>query len=331
MRRAVVDIGTTACRLVVAEAAGGGWPRVCHDREIALGLGRAVRRGGGFGEGLLQLTDETLRRLRTAAVQEGVEDVRVTLAERLFAAEGGPHLRDRAEAVLRAPVQVVSAADDLRGVVAAAQHRLALVAAPVVIELADDRLRVAVPGPGDTLRVVETATGLHDLVPDGGLELLHPAVFGRTRDQVRGLVAPFGGLAPGGGPVGWPVVTGAPATRLARAVSGRRATTARSSIDGARLPLATVADLEQDLLTAYDARELSGGVLSSIEDLALAVTTLRAVLEQLHGRGGVVTSVDVTEGRLWADVGSDDGPGAAGIDPGMVTPAAPVGRPRAVG
>jgi hypothetical protein len=307
VRRAVVDIGSTACRLVVAEAAGGGWPHPCQEREVVLGLGRAVRRDGRLGEGRVQLTIETLRRMRTSASRAGAERLSATLDEAVFAAADGPHLHRNAEAALRTPVEVISAVEGARVVMRASRHRLGLTWLPSLLELADHRIRVARPDPDGTVRVREVPAGVADLVPSGVVDPLHPAAYGSVRARLAELLAPLADLAPltpPGGPARWPVVVGAPAVALVSALSGRRRV-GGTPVDGFRLSADAVAALGRDPFTA---RGDAGGPasLATIEDVAVAAPAVQGVLEWLDAPGALVSTVRLSEGRLWTEL--EDGP-----------------------
>lgn len=303
MRRAVVDIGNTACRLVVAETAGGGWSPACDDREVQLGLGRAVRRDGRLGEGLIELTAETLRRLRDTARRVGADELGATLVDGIFGAVDGPELHRHAEDVLQVPVQVVDASDDVGATIHAARRRLGLAEVPGLVELTEERLRVAVPQLGGALCVVELPGGTSELVPQGRGDRLHPSTLGRIGGQIRELLVPLATQAPQpllrGAGLRWPLLTGASGVALGQVTSGRHGAD-RGLIDGTRLSLARLTDLEHDLLAAYGARGRLGDVPPAVEALVVSASVLRPVLERLGARGVLISSASPVEGRVWS-------------------------------
>src|SRR5690554_6761023 len=87
MRSAVIEIGGTTTRAVVADPAPGGGLMLRLDRRIVLRLRRAVDRDGVVGEGLRLLVLETVRRLQAECFRAGVARPDVVVAADLAGAD----------------------------------------------------------------------------------------------------------------------------------------------------------------------------------------------------------------------------------------------------
>lgn len=112
MRSAVIEIGGTTTRAVVADPAPGGGLAIRLDRRIVLRLRQAVARDGVVGEGLRLLVVETARRLQAECFRAGVAHPHVVVAADLA---GAGDLADLLAALRRcgvAPVTVRSWLDE---------------------------------------------------------------------------------------------------------------------------------------------------------------------------------------------------------------------------
>src|SRR5690554_4634520 len=87
MRSAVIEIGPTTTRAVVADPAPGGTLAIRLDRRIVLRLGQATERTGSIDEGLRLLVVETVQRLQTECLRAGVGRARVVVAADLAVAD----------------------------------------------------------------------------------------------------------------------------------------------------------------------------------------------------------------------------------------------------
>lgn len=305
MRTAVVEIGSAACRVVVAEATSGGWLRVALDRSIALGLGRAVRRDGALG-GVLLLAEETVRRLGDAAFRAGAERTIALVDRELAAAADGAELCRRVEVTLGTSLRLTDPHTDTSAAARAVSHRLALPSVAVLVQLTEDRLRVAT-GTGGDATVHDLPAGTRDLLPLGAVDPLHPAALASIRSQLAESMVTLP-RPQVGTPAVAPVLIGKPAIALGRAVAGQRWGSEQPALDGTHLSTAALADLERELLDA-DAthRMLLRGVdPGAIDQVTICVLTIKALLDHLGSGGVVIATVGAVEGHLLAALYPDD-------------------------
>jgi hypothetical protein len=221
MRTAVVEVGTGSPRAVVVEPAAGGWFRVLADQRVVLGLQRAVRRDGALGEGLLQLAEETARRLRERCFREGADVTVVHVAAGLRDASDLAELRHRIGVAIGAEVAVLDTVGESRALLRAVRHHTAAPAPTVVVDLGEHELRIiGAPGvPAGPPEIVRLLSGTRDLLPPGAVDPYHPAVRGHLRARVAALL---GALAPVPARAAWPTLTGRPGNAMARAITARR-------------------------------------------------------------------------------------------------------------
>jgi exopolyphosphatase/pppGpp-phosphohydrolase len=298
MRTAVVEVGTASLRMVVAEPTDGGGVQVLAEHRVMLGLQRAVRREGHLGEGLLQLVEETVRRLREVGSRAGAERTVGYVAAGLADATDLEVLRRRTAVALRGDVAVATTDEEAR-MLAAAVLRVTPVTLPsVLLDLGDHELRAIGLGPdGRPGPVAATRTGTRDLLPPGAVDPYHPAVQGRLRWRLEDLLAELPAQPQA---VAWPVVTGRVVDALGRAVEVRRRADAPRSEAGLRIPRAELDAFGRELTMAGQTHRMLLPAIdpAEVDVVALAVLLVAAVVDRLGAEGAVVSSGRVLDG--WA-------------------------------
>jgi exopolyphosphatase/pppGpp-phosphohydrolase len=292
---AVVDIGSSACRLVVAEATGDGWFRSAVDRRVVLGLARTVRRDGQLGAGLTRLLEETVRRSAEAAFRAGSGRIVASVDHEVVAGVDGAALLERLRAALGAPVEVASPSDEVAAARTAVAARLGPAAPSPLVEVTTDRIRVAGDEGAHSLPV-----GTRDLLPRS-VDPLHPAAQQTLRSRLDALLigSPVAAYAEGLD-AREAVLVGPPVVALARAAVGRRWGTPGPPVDGVRLSLAVLADLERELLHTSGTRRLllPGLDPAEVDEVAVTTTVVGHLAAHLGLDGVVVSAVDAVEGRI---------------------------------
>jgi exopolyphosphatase/pppGpp-phosphohydrolase len=296
MRTAVVEVGTASLRVVVAEPTDGGGVRVLAEHRVVLGLQRAVRRDGHLGEGLLQLVEETARRLREVGFRAGADRTVGYVAAGLTDATDLEELRARTAAGIRGEVTVATTDEEAR-VLADAVLRATTVTLPsVLLDLGDHELRAiglgrdGRPGP-----VAVTRAGARDLLPTGAVDPYHPAVRGRLRWRLEDLLAE---LPTQPETVAWPVVTGRVVEALGRAVEVRRRPGTPRSDAGLRLPRGELDAFERELTMAGQTHRMLLPAIdpAEVDVVAIAVVLTTAVVDHLGAEGVVVSSGRALDG-----------------------------------
>jgi exopolyphosphatase/pppGpp-phosphohydrolase len=304
MRTAVVEVGTASLRVVVAEPTDGGSVRVSAEHRVVLGLQRAVRRDGQLGEGLLQLVEETARRLREVGFRAGADRTVGYVTAGLREATDLEELRRRTAGAIRGEVTVATADEEAR-VLADAVLRSTSVALPsVLLDLGDHELRAidlgrdGRPGP-----VAVTRAGTRDLLPTGAVDPYHPAVRGRLRWRLEELLAD---LPTQPEAVAWPVVTGRVVEALGRAVEARRRSGSPPSDAGLRLPQAEVAAFERELTMAGQTHRMLLPAIdpAEVDVVAIGVVLTTAIVDHLGARGVVVSSGRALDGWVLRSLAS---------------------------
>ena len=112
MRSAVIEIGGTTTRAVVADPAPGGGLTLRLDRRIVLRLRQAVDRDGAVGEGLRLLLVETVRRLQAECFRAGVARPHVVAAADLAGAGDLGDLLASLRRAVAGPIEVRSSLDE---------------------------------------------------------------------------------------------------------------------------------------------------------------------------------------------------------------------------
>jgi len=108
MRVAVIDLGSSSFRLVVAEATVRGRIKHVTRKREDISLGLAVGRAGGIGSRETKETPAAAARLRQSAEREDVDHLVVVAASALRDAENGDEVLARLERRLGRPVRLLS-------------------------------------------------------------------------------------------------------------------------------------------------------------------------------------------------------------------------------
>jgi exopolyphosphatase/pppGpp-phosphohydrolase len=315
MRTAVVEVGTAALRAVVVEPTEGGWFRVHAEHRVVLGLLRAARRDGVVGEGLLQLAEETARRLRAVCFRNGADVASVRIASGLACAGDLEQLRRRTGAALGADVDVPEPATEGQALLTAVALRTAPRHPATVIELGDDIRAFHADADGRLAGMTVIDRSVRDLLPSGAVDPYHPAVRGHLQAQARQVLAPFPSTPDGGA---WPVLTGPTVDALARAVTARRWGTAELDHDGVLLSRAALQAFELELTTSSVTQRMLLPAIDPAEvDLAaLGVVLVQAVLDRTGSDGAVVSRARVHDGVVLQTLAAARGrPGCHGDAP----------------
>lgn len=104
---AVVDIGSNSVRLVIYEGVTPA-PTPLFNEKVLCGLGRTVASTGRLDTHAVERALRALRRFRGIMDQVAVEQVKVIATAAARDAENGPEFVARAEAILNAPVQLLT-------------------------------------------------------------------------------------------------------------------------------------------------------------------------------------------------------------------------------
>ncbi|MFA9429776.1 HD domain-containing protein [Egicoccus sp. AB-alg2] len=210
MRTAVIEIGGTTTRAVVAEPTPGGWYRTHLDRRIVLRLQRAVARDGVVGEGLRLLVAETLRRLRGECFRAGASRT-VAVVDAAVAGAGDLHELVRTAArELGASVQVRDDHDEAR-LLLRVTRPLHGGEAPVVVAEPGERVTRLVTRHVDGVRLAQVP-GVVAVIGD-------PACVPSTRATLVDALHGVPPRCPDGAP---PVVVGEIAEAVGRTLLQRR-------------------------------------------------------------------------------------------------------------
>jgi exopolyphosphatase / guanosine-5'-triphosphate,3'-diphosphate pyrophosphatase len=296
MRTAVVEVGTASLRVVVAEPTDGGGVRVHAEHRVVLGLQRAVRRDGHLGEGLLQLVEETARRLREVGFRAGASVTVGCLAAGLAEAADLEELRRRTALALRGEVTVATPDEEARLLAAAVLRGTAVTLPSVLLDLGDHELRaIGLGRDGVAGPVAATRAGTRDLLPVGAVDPYHPAVRGRLRWRLEELLAEL--PAPPQA-VAWPVVTGRVVDALGRAIAIRRRSGGRLSVGGLRISRAELDAFERELTMAGQTQRMLLPAIdpAEVDLVALAVVLAEAIVDRLGAEGVVVSSGRTLDG-----------------------------------
>lgn len=285
MRTAALDVGGTACRVVVAEATSAGGMRVLLDRPVILGLTRTLRRDGAFGVGLRQLVVETVRRLSEAAFAAGADRTLVGIAPELHAAADLEELRDELAGHLGARPSLRHETEERDLLAAGVAEALGTADLPPLLDLGPRQLRLL---GADVGRVAVVPCGVRDLVPSH-VDPLHPAAVATLRDRARGAVGAL--PRPGGDEV---VLIGEAARLVGGALLARRYGERPPAVRGLRASAAALGALEDDLLATPTTQRLLLPAVDPavVDDLAATLTVLRAA--SVHLEVARVTFVDVS-------------------------------------
>ncbi|WP_420960047.1 exopolyphosphatase [Brucella sp. IR073] len=108
---AVIDIGSNSVRLVVYEGIVRS-PTVLFNEKILCGLGKGLAKTGRLNEKSVESALSALRRFRALAEQAGATSIHALATAAAREAENGSAFIAEAEAVLRAPIQVLSGKEE---------------------------------------------------------------------------------------------------------------------------------------------------------------------------------------------------------------------------
>jgi exopolyphosphatase/guanosine-5'-triphosphate,3'-diphosphate pyrophosphatase len=108
MRVAVIDLGSSSFRLVVAEATARGRIRHVTRKREEISLGLEVGRQGRISPDAARNTIDAVRRLKTRAAREDADHLIVVATSALRDAENADEMHERLEDELRQPVRFLS-------------------------------------------------------------------------------------------------------------------------------------------------------------------------------------------------------------------------------
>lgn len=159
----VVDIGSNSVRLVVYEGATRAALPIFNEKVLA-GLGKSIATTGQLGEGSVMRALDALRRFRTIARILRVKNLRVLATAAVREAEDGSDFIRKAEAMIGAPIELLSGANEAR--LAACGIRMGFPDADglagdlgggslEMIDISGDRLNDAVTLPLGGLRLID--------------------------------------------------------------------------------------------------------------------------------------------------------------------------------
>lgn len=294
MRTAALEIGTTACRVIVGEATTADGCRVLDDRSVVLRLERAIRRDGLLGAGSVQLTAETARRLQTAAFRTGAAHLDVTVAPGLARAADHDALCEAVRTATGAAVRARTEAEDRASLRVAVAEELGRARVGPLLRVEAHQLELTDASGQVRWR---SGDGVADLLP-AATDPLHPASVARLRAATRDAATALPTL---GGEV---VVTGGGAHPLAAALVARRFGPDGPHARGAVASAAALAALERELLgTSAAQRLLLPGVDPSvIDEVARTLLVLRELVDVAAIERVRFAPVGPLDGRLVAAV-----------------------------
>ncbi|NQY39793.1 MAG: Ppx/GppA family phosphatase [Henriciella sp.] len=110
---AVVDIGSNSCRMVIYEQSGAALIPYFNEKAMA-GLGRDLSETGRLSPTGSELALQTFHRFRAITASLNIKNVRAVATAAVREASDGPEFKKRAEAILGAPIKVLSGADEGR-------------------------------------------------------------------------------------------------------------------------------------------------------------------------------------------------------------------------
>lgn len=113
-RLAAIDIGTNSVRLIIAEALRGGTYRILDDEKQTTRLGRNLSSTGRLDAEAVELTLQTLRRMKQIAEGYQVQEQRAIATCAVREAEDGADFCRRAKEEVGLDIEVVSARKEAR-------------------------------------------------------------------------------------------------------------------------------------------------------------------------------------------------------------------------
>jgi exopolyphosphatase/guanosine-5'-triphosphate,3'-diphosphate pyrophosphatase len=182
MRVAVVDLGSSSFRLVVAEATTRGRIRHVTRKREEISLGLAVGREGRIPPDEAKATVEAAVRLKARAAREDVDHLIVVATSALREAENADEMRDRLEARLGQPVRFLRGHEEAALTYAAMSARMDLGADPTLaIDLGGGSLELATGRGSDLERTWSLPLGAARLT---GRFIRHDPMTADERDRL---------------------------------------------------------------------------------------------------------------------------------------------------
>lgn len=167
----VIDIGSNSVRIVVYEGALRAPTPIFNEKELC-GLGKKIASRGQLADDAVECALTALRRFRAIADVLGVATLKVIATAAVRDAANGPQFIERAEALLRVPIDVLSGEEE------------ATISARGVLMGIPDANGIAADLGGGSVELVDIRNGeIHDAVtlPLGGLRLID--VTGRRLER----------------------------------------------------------------------------------------------------------------------------------------------------
>jgi exopolyphosphatase / guanosine-5'-triphosphate,3'-diphosphate pyrophosphatase len=182
MRVAVIDLGSSSFRLVVAEATDRGRIKHRTRKREDISLGLAVGRDGWIGARETKETLAAAARLRRRAAREDVDHLIVVATSALRDAENGDDVRERLERRLGRPVRLLSGHEEAALTFAAIARSTDLGSGPVLtVDLGGGSLEVATGRSGELDRRWTLPLGAARLT---GRLVRHDPMTADERDRV---------------------------------------------------------------------------------------------------------------------------------------------------
>ncbi|GGI08983.1 hypothetical protein [Egicoccus halophilus] len=305
MRTAVIEVGGTTTRAVVAEPTPGRGHVVHLDRRIVLGLQRAIDRDGEVGEGLRLLVAETVRRLAQECRRHGAARLVAAVDATVAVASDRDDLVRLLDRTLQVPVRVRSVLDEARLLL----HAVGIgpgTGPAVVADIGERHTRLVRRDPRG-LRVQDLpgpsadATVARDLVAAHHGTVGYPSTVVPEPDQRGPATSP---------PV--PVVTGPVTAAVGRTLLHRRYGPLAPPPDRLRVGPQDLAALDRELTNATPTQRLLLPAVDPEEaDLVtLGTAYLLALVDRLEVRAVEVSLAATTDGQVLEALGLDTAPGA---------------------
>jgi exopolyphosphatase/guanosine-5'-triphosphate,3'-diphosphate pyrophosphatase len=219
MRVAVIDLGSSSFRLVVAQATDRGRIKHVTRKREDISLGLAVGRDGRIDGPEMKRTLAAATRLRQRAAREDVDHLIVVATSALRDAENGDEARDRLEHRLGLPIRLLSGHDEAALTFAAVARGMDLGRGPVlIVDLGGGSLEVAAGLEGALERTWTLPLGASRLT---GRFVRHDPMTAADRDrvslEVRSCLRP---VLTHGGHLPYVVAAGGSVKALARVLVG---------------------------------------------------------------------------------------------------------------
>lgn len=144
VRVGVVDMGSNAIRLAVAEFIARSTYTVLHDDRVPIRLGASVFRNGSIEEGAFEAVLRTLERFASILADHDVEHYRVVATSAVRESDNGTELVRAAEERAGIEIEAISGAEEARLIYWAARERVHLGRGPwLLADLGGGSLEIA--------------------------------------------------------------------------------------------------------------------------------------------------------------------------------------------